>query len=522
MEEHQPIKGKLKLKTYFAIASVIGLLNLLGMLLLAFDIKSALYPTIALTVVINLLVMFFGIAIRIGIEGMLKDMKSFVKYSEEWKSSKYITEEFTRVHQELFNLSNYFDDLVNYAQEMEQLSFRERTIKEGDRLGAALSSMGIKLRKSAEEDQRTQWANAGLANFSSLFRKTDHLNISGFCDQFVSDLAKYINANQVAIHVTEQAPEGYTRIVMKGSYAYGRKKFMEHEVRVGEGLVGQAYLERKPIYLKDVPSDFCRITSGLGEAVPSNVYILPLVYNDEVRGVLEIASFHIFEDFEMAFVQQLGEEVAAMIDSRVVKEHTNMLLEESMKQKQELEASEEELRQNIEEMQATQEELERMKREEQDTYSKMMEQLQAQKQMVTEVLDEVEGKVYIKDHEGKFYLFNKAVLNDYGVTADHLRGRDDSSFFEYEVAKGYWDAEKEIIQEGKTVYSLERVEVNEQEKFWLITKLPMKIPTTGEIGLLGIQREVTSVLKGNPGYIDILKKQYPSIRIMIEEDALTA
>jgi GAF domain-containing protein len=135
------------------------------------------------------------------------------------------------------------------------------------------------------------------------------------------------------------------------------------QIAVGEGLLGQAYLEKDTIYLTDIPAGYLQITSGLGEANPACLLIVPLKTQDSVEGVLEIASFREFEDHEIAFVEKLAESIAAAIASVRINERTQNLLQEARQQAEELRSQEEEMRQNMEELVATQEEMKRKEAE---------------------------------------------------------------------------------------------------------------------------------------------------------------
>ncbi|GJM61784.1 GAF domain-containing protein [Persicobacter diffluens] len=508
-------KGGKSLQSFLVMALGVAILLLVSLVVnLIFGKGILLSVILGVVLVVGLSVILWKV--KEGFVRLHADLRDFTRKAEDWKNSEYATWEFSYVHRQLFKVSNYLDEQVAHAEALGRLDFQTREVEQEDKLGLALQKMGRQLQEASQEERKKQWVSKGLADFSALFRRTDSKNIHAFCEQLVSELSKYVNANQVAMYVVEENEEAQVRLTMKGCYAFNRKKFIDHQVSPGEGLVGQAYLEKMPIYLKEVPQDYYRITSGLGQALPKNVYILPLMYNEQVRGVLEIAAFDIFEAHELEFINKLGEDVAAMIDSQQVGERTQQLLSESLKQKQELEASEEELRQNMEEMQATQEEMERLKREEAATQKAMMKRLSKQNDMMEKILDEVEGKVYLKDHEGKFHLYNQAVVNDYGVKRDELKGKDDYHFFDYEVAKGYWDAELEIIKNKLPVRTIERVEVNGNVKYWLIAKRPMSIPSIGTTGLLGIQREITDIVKTSPGYIALLQEQYPDLKVLVD------
>jgi PAS domain S-box-containing protein len=132
-------------------------------------------------------------------------------------------------------------------------------------------------------------------------------------------------------------------------------------------LAGQAWQEGDIVYLTDVPQNYVKITSGLGDANPTSVLIVPLKVNDQIFGVVEIASFSTFQDFEMEFVQKIAESIASTISSVKINAKTQHLLEESQEMTEQMRAQEEEMRQNMEELQATQEEMQRSQSETEST-----------------------------------------------------------------------------------------------------------------------------------------------------------
>src|SRR5690606_30533085 len=129
-------------------------------------------------------------------------------------------------------------------------------------------------------------------------------------------------------------------------YAYDRHRYGEKRISIMEGLIGQAALEKDYIYLTDVPEDYISISSGLGYAKPSVVIIYPLIYQENVYGVLEMASFRKLKPFEIDFLGKFTEALAASISSSRTAEQTRQLLEESRQMAEEMKAQEEELRQN--------------------------------------------------------------------------------------------------------------------------------------------------------------------------------
>ncbi len=227
-----------------------------------------------------------------------------------------------------------------------------------DQMGNALLQMRSNLKKNAEEDAKRNWATAGLAEIGEILRRTDQSS-DVLYDQIILFLVKYLKANQGGLFILEDSYPEDLHLRMVACYAYNRKKFIDQRIDLGQGLVGQCYLEKEIIYMTKVPENYARITSGLGEATPGCVLIVPLKVNDQIQGVAEIASFKPFEKYEIDFVSRLAESIASSITSIKITTRTQLLLHSSQQQAEELKAQEEEMRQNMEELSATQEEISR-------------------------------------------------------------------------------------------------------------------------------------------------------------------
>ncbi len=220
-------------------------------------------------------------------------------------------------------------------------------------LAGELVKMRDQMKRVRDEETKRSWANEGMAKFTNLISHRDD-NTEEMLSLFISEIIKYLNANQGAIFTLNDTLEEPV-LELKACFAYGKKKYISKTVVPGEGLIGQAYLEKDIIYLTDVPNNYLKITSGLGEALPKNVLIVPMLYNEEVIGVAEIASFKIMKEYEIQFIKKILETVSAYLVSINMNEKTKRLLEESQHQSGLLQSQEEELRQNSEELHAQQE-----------------------------------------------------------------------------------------------------------------------------------------------------------------------
>jgi hypothetical protein len=231
-----------------------------------------------------------------------------------------------------------------------------------DRMGRALLDMRASLKENAESEQRRNWATQGLAEIGAILR--DHTDkLSEFYNAIIRYVVKYMGANQGGIFLLVNPEKEEPYLELMACYAYERKKIIEKKLGIGEGLLGQCVLEKQTVNMRKLPGNYIRITSGLGEAPPSNLVIVPLKINDEVQGVMEIASFHKFEPFQIDFLEKLAENIAASMAAVQINKRTQHLLDQSQQQGEQMKANQEELRQSMEELSATQEEMSRKERE---------------------------------------------------------------------------------------------------------------------------------------------------------------
>ena len=226
-------------------------------------------------------------------------------------------------------------------------------------LGQSLASVKNHLKKLAADEAQRSWLNIGLAKFSDILRNKNSLDFNELCNDILKNLVSYVSANQGAMFILREESNSSSYLELVACYAYNRRKYLSKKVDPGEGLVGQCMLEKESIFLIDIPSQYITITSGLGEALPRSIFISPLLINDKIFGVLELASFAEFDTIKRDFINRLSENIAASIKNVRESDRILNLLNASQQQAEELRAQEEEMRQNVEEMQATQEEMQR-------------------------------------------------------------------------------------------------------------------------------------------------------------------
>jgi len=276
--------------------------------------------------------------------------------------SRLSNDEIGDMAKSLSEMTEGFGEITVFAENIGDGKYDSefKPLSDSDMLGNALLEMRANLKKVAEEDKKRNWSTSGLAKFGDILRSYND-NFEKLADEIISNLVKYISANQGALFIIESndaaSEEEYMELA--ACYAWDKKKFLEKKIYKGEGLSGQAWIEGDVIYLTEVPDDYVSITSGLGESNPRSVLIVPLKLNDEVHGVIEMASFKDYDEYEIEFVERIAESIASTISSVKVNERTQKLLEESTMMTEQMRAQEEEMRQNMEELQATQEKIQR-------------------------------------------------------------------------------------------------------------------------------------------------------------------
>jgi hypothetical protein len=230
-----------------------------------------------------------------------------------------------------------------------------------DELSNKLITMRDTLRSNAEEDKRRNWATSGLAQIGEILRSSD--NTKELYDNIIKFVVKYVKSNQGGLFLLNDDNEQDHYLELVSCYAFERKKFIQKRVDLGQGLVGQCYMEGARIHLLKIPDGYVHITSGLGGTNPSSLLVIPMKVNEKTYGVIELASFQKYEEHEIVLVEKFAESIASAVSSVKINESTRILLEKTQQQAEEMRSQEEEMRQNMEELSATQEEMLRKERE---------------------------------------------------------------------------------------------------------------------------------------------------------------
>ncbi len=334
-----------------------------------------------------------------------------------------------QVKQSLQNLKNFAEN-INQPETEQSLKFFSQ---EGD-LDLALQNMKKGLLKQARETENRAWANEGIALFSDLINQNAH-NLEQLAHALVVNLSQYLEVNQVGFFVVmegEQMQADY--LEMKAAYAYNRKKYLEKRIELGQGLVGQAWQEGELMYLKTIPKEYVSITSGLGEATPKVLLILPLKANQEIYGIIEMASFHEIEPYKINFLKNIAESIGQAIASLKTNLKTRDLLHDSQALTQDLQQKEEQMRESMLELQDTQARMYRTQRE-----------LANKEANLEALINNTSHAILAYDNEYNITVVNKSMRNIY---KDLTVGSNLKEILTEEEKQAYW-SEYEQALEGK-------------------------------------------------------------------------
>ncbi len=210
-------------------------------------------------------------------------------------------------------------------------------------LTRTFNQMIVNLRNTTQKNEEQNWLKSNLAEFTQMLQ--GQRNLESASRLILSNLAPMVGASQGVFYVMDSIDDQPVLKLLSG-YAYKERKNLANQFRLGEGLVGQSALEKQRILLTEVPNDYIRISSGLGEAPPLNIIVLPILFEAQVNAVIELASFGSFSELHLTFLEQLSENLGVFLNNIASQLQTQQLLEESVTLTEELQTQQEELQQS--------------------------------------------------------------------------------------------------------------------------------------------------------------------------------
>ncbi len=386
------------------------------------QVRSYLYLSAVICLFAITMTILFSRTLMQPLNSMQHVLRMISKGELPEKEGKNSSDEFGLMQTRVDDLIEMLKQSAGFAQKVGEGKFDTpfKPAGENDSLGLALINMRNNLVENDRQEKERTWIVLGLAEAGEILRAHDTLDAMG--DDIIKFTIKKINAIQGAFYVVNQDAR---KIELCNSFAYNRKKYLKHSFDFAEGLVGQAAIEQEMLLRTEIPDDYVTITSGiLGDKKPSSILIMPLITNEEVYGVIELAGFEKFNPSQIKFVKELSVMLARTIFNIKVNERTRRLLAESQEMSNDLKEKQEVLRQNAEEMQATQEELTRSN----SMLEEQVEEVKHTRNRMQLLLENASEVITIYEGNGTIRYISPSVETILGYSPNEIQGNSDLEY----------------------------------------------------------------------------------------------
>src|SRR6266566_4860021 len=211
-----------------------------------------------------------------------------------------------------------------------------------------INEMICNLRDTTEKTNEQDWLKTNLTRFTRMLQgQRDLMTVS---KMILSELAPLVHAEHGVFYGIVPTNGRPTYLALQAGYAYRPRKDVPMEFTLGEGLIGQCALEKKRIVITEVPKDYIKISSALGESTPSNILVLPVLFEGDVRAVIELASFQPFSLTHIDFLDQLAESIGIVLNTIEANSRTEDLLKQSQSLATELQSQQDQLQRTNDEL----------------------------------------------------------------------------------------------------------------------------------------------------------------------------
>jgi methyl-accepting chemotaxis protein len=272
-------------------------------------------------------------------------------------------DELAEMAKSLNNLLDTLSKTTEFAKKIGEGDFNAQytALSKFDVLGNTLIEMQKNLKVGQEQEEIRQleraklnWAQDGLSQLGEVLR-TSTDNFEDYLFVILGHIVNYLKADQGGIFILNTLDSEHPYLELLAAYAYNKKKSLQAKIEIGESLVGRCFQEKEVIYMTNLPDGYTFVSSGLGSHEPNCLFLMPLVYEDEPFGVIELASFRELADFEIEFLKSIGERVASSTSIMQKNVHTKQLLDQYQIRSEELTRREQILQETLSELQKSQE-----------------------------------------------------------------------------------------------------------------------------------------------------------------------
>lgn len=309
------------------------------------DIKKMTYMMVALSLIALLLI---SLIIWIVLSTIIKPISKTTFVLEQL--SKGIINEQTKIaissRDEIGRMANAVNRLIDglivtqsFAIEIGKgnLEVKHNLLSSEDILGKSLVEMRDNIKKAKEEERRRSeeseklnWMQNGITEINEILRENSN-DLNNLTYNVIKFVVNYTKSVQGGFYLIE-TKENKSLIVLKSAYAYDKRKELKAEIEIGEGLIGRAVQEKKMLYLTDLPQGYTYVQSGLGDATPDKLLIMPLMFEDTVLGAIELAGFNEYSETAKELVSEMSVRISSSVSILLKNIETENLLKESQLQ----------------------------------------------------------------------------------------------------------------------------------------------------------------------------------------------
>jgi len=312
-------------------------------------------------ILINILLNRFVMPIRILVENSTKLIKGDLEFEAvEFKSDN----ELKQLYQAFSQVASSMKDAVSVSESISKGDFSKfiDVKSEKDILAKAINTMNETLKlakedsaKREKEDEIRNWMRQGMAKLVDS-QRTNAGNMDDLANNIIQTLINYVDASIGGLFLYNNSNHDDIHMELVAAYALDVKKHYKKRIEIGEGIAGACAFEQKTIFVTNIPEQYLEVTSGLGSSKPKCIIVVPLIFENQLLGVLELAFLHLIEKYKIEFIEQITENIAASLSNAKISAKTVELLEQSQKQAEILVQKEQEVRQNLEMIQIAQKE----------------------------------------------------------------------------------------------------------------------------------------------------------------------